>query len=239
MRAKRFTLSVPPAALPASATISVIVLLNMVLAPLLNLELYDKNDHIFLSLIKTHGVDMKCIHCGANNPSETKFCAQCGKPLSNALTCPKCRKEVPRKSNFCPHCGSTLRGSRKKPRGQAQPVRKSGKMRMRDMVLAAVLIAALGAGVIGIWYSQQTRPSSPSLRSPIELPSFTWSREVESIAALFNCPCGNCDLNLAKCTCDNPKGSVEIKSYINSLLRKNTSREEVIKQVEKRYGSKI
>ena len=95
----------------------------------------------------------------------------------------------------------------------------------------------LGAGTPRLWYSQQPGYAAPPGTGEFSVsPSpVVWPQEVQSIATLFDCPCGNCDLNLADCTCDNAKGALEIKGYISTLL-KTDSREDVIKQVEAKYG---
>ena len=49
---------------------------------------------------------MRCLRCQSENPSQAKFCLECGARL--ALTCPKCRIELPAGANFCPECGSTV-----------------------------------------------------------------------------------------------------------------------------------
>jgi membrane protease subunit (stomatin/prohibitin family) len=53
-----------------------------------------------------------CPNCNARVPATSKFCPECGKPLSpptaGAINCPKCGKSIPANSKFCPECGATL-----------------------------------------------------------------------------------------------------------------------------------
>ena len=50
-----------------------------------------------------------CSKCGATIPANSKFCLECGAPitLDNEITCPNCGKKVI-KGKFCPECGQKL-----------------------------------------------------------------------------------------------------------------------------------
>ena len=53
----------------------------------------------------------KCEHCENENPSNVKFCLQCGKPKNNKSannTCPKCKSENDVSAKFCGECGEKL-----------------------------------------------------------------------------------------------------------------------------------
>jgi class 3 adenylate cyclase/tetratricopeptide (TPR) repeat protein len=47
-----------------------------------------------------------CPSCGVTNPSEARFCGDCGTPLARA--CPQCGAEVPAGKRFCLACGASL-----------------------------------------------------------------------------------------------------------------------------------
>ncbi len=53
-----------------------------------------------------------CPNCNARVPATSKFCPECGKPLTpptaGAINCPKCGKSIPAGSKFCPECGSQI-----------------------------------------------------------------------------------------------------------------------------------
>jgi predicted amidophosphoribosyltransferase len=49
---------------------------------------------------------MRCPRCGHNNPSQPKFCLECG--AHRTLTCAKCRAELPPSAKFCPECGERV-----------------------------------------------------------------------------------------------------------------------------------
>ena len=49
---------------------------------------------------------MKCPHCAHDNPTNAKFCLECGSRF--AQTCPKCRNELPLSAKFCLECGERV-----------------------------------------------------------------------------------------------------------------------------------
>jgi class 3 adenylate cyclase/tetratricopeptide (TPR) repeat protein len=54
---------------------------------------------------------MKCPKCQHENPSDARFCNECGQKLE--LTCPQCGKVNPPGSGFCNGCGSSLTAPKK------------------------------------------------------------------------------------------------------------------------------
>lgn len=48
---------------------------------------------------------MKCPSCGADLPSGSKFCTNCGNKIGGGISCPKCKADIPAGSKFCPGCG--------------------------------------------------------------------------------------------------------------------------------------
>jgi Double zinc ribbon len=49
---------------------------------------------------------MRCPSCKTENPDATKFCGNCGQPLTNR--CAKCGVENPPQFKFCGECGASL-----------------------------------------------------------------------------------------------------------------------------------
>jgi rRNA maturation endonuclease Nob1 len=52
-----------------------------------------------------------CLKCGTRNPSENKFCGNCGQTLYPplAIQCPICGTAMPPNINFCRKCGFPLK----------------------------------------------------------------------------------------------------------------------------------
>lgn len=111
----------------------------------------------------------------------------------------------------------------------------------------AVLATAGAAVSITLYLS---RPRGAPLNSPAPAgrvnlnsgsgTSIVWPANVQKIAANFNCPCEQCGIiRLDECTCDIARGAVEVKTYIQNLLKQNLPEEEIIKSVDKRYGHRI
>ncbi|KAB2947759.1 MAG: SPFH domain-containing protein [Candidatus Methanoperedens sp.] len=48
---------------------------------------------------------IKCPSCGADLPSGSKFCTNCGNKIGGGISCPKCKADIPAGSKFCPGCG--------------------------------------------------------------------------------------------------------------------------------------
>jgi membrane protease subunit (stomatin/prohibitin family) len=59
-----------------------------------------------------------CPHCGFQNPANTKFCGNCGKPLQvqPGVTCPKCGTVNAAGAKFCSNCGTQLQATVKCPK---------------------------------------------------------------------------------------------------------------------------
>jgi len=49
---------------------------------------------------------MKCPQCQHENPTQAKFCLQCGTRF--ALSCTKYRTELPASAKFCLECGAPV-----------------------------------------------------------------------------------------------------------------------------------
>jgi hypothetical protein len=58
-----------------------------------------------------------------------------------------------------------------------------------------------------------------------------------AVAKNFKCACGGCgELPLATCQCEMPRGSVEEKRFIREKLAEGFTVEQVIEQLDKKYG---
>src|SRR5262249_12521754 len=82
---------------------------------------------------------MRCARCGFANPEGTKFCGECGSPLTNR--CPSCGGENPPLFKFCGQCGTTLTG-RQKAKGKRQKTKEQASSDSRRETLDPRLSSA-------------------------------------------------------------------------------------------------
>lgn len=52
---------------------------------------------------------MQCLHCGRQNPTDAKFCMECGTLLVKG--CPQCGATLPEDAKFCIACGAQVGGT--------------------------------------------------------------------------------------------------------------------------------
>ncbi|HEY9205279.1 MAG TPA: SPFH domain-containing protein [Candidatus Methanoperedens sp.] len=64
---------------------------------------------------------IKCPSCGADVPSGSKFCTNCGGKIGGGAPCPKCKADVPQGSKFCPSCGAKIITNCPKCNAELQP----------------------------------------------------------------------------------------------------------------------
>jgi len=57
------------------------------------------------------GAKIKCPSCQAEQPAGSKFCSNCGAPLTQSVKCPKCGTVSEGSPRFCPNCGQALSAS--------------------------------------------------------------------------------------------------------------------------------
>ena len=59
-----------------------------------------------------NSIELKCINCGSYIAENSKFCNQCGAPVtesnSKKLSCPICGTALPEKSAYCSSCGTKI-----------------------------------------------------------------------------------------------------------------------------------
>ncbi len=123
---------------------------------------------------------------------------------------------------------------------------------MNRTLITVIVIAAFAGLIVGLIIpSALNKPSSPpvatlSTRSPGDtggtagekVAEVKLSPEAEKILAEsdFDCACGTCEIKLEDCTCDAPKGSVEMKRFIEDKVREGKSKQQIVELVEKKYG---
>jgi len=81
---------------------------------------------------------MKCIHCGLENPKQSKFCRKCGTSLGAPLKCPQCGSNNPGDSLFCIVCGARLSVIPRSVRGARRKCRYCGSLNELDALFCIV-----------------------------------------------------------------------------------------------------
>ncbi len=111
-----------------------------------------------------------------------------------------------------------------------------------SIIVASLLIGFLVGYIVGFRYGmrldrQDSLPAMPqqfqSQPSRIELSS----RVIEIVKEL-NCIC-SCKMELLPCTCDELKGSKEIKAFVETLVGEGLSRSEALGRLVEKYGQDI
>ena len=166
----------------------------------------------FLEVKKSvKGNQRKCRNCGHFNELEALFCVTCGEEMI----------KVP-KENF-----------------NRQSVGPSYKT--IALVIGMIFLAGL-AVKLAITFSKGEGLSK--LNSAPVLTSTPMVKvdeaQVIAVAKNFKCACGGCgELPLATCNCDMSKGSVEEKRFIREKLAEGFTVEQVIEQLDKKYGHRV
>src|SRR5689334_18384484 len=80
--------------------------------------------------MRRHLQSMKCHNCSHDNPSDARFCQNCGRALERA--CFSCGASNPISARFCKQCGTSLAGSsdRLDALRQAAPQALQDKLRL-------------------------------------------------------------------------------------------------------------
>jgi hypothetical protein len=158
-------------------------------------------------------------------------------------------------SNFCSYCGTKIKSGsaagakavkkpsgNKKPqtsvrRGSAKNSKKKTVMSYAPVIIVLVVIAGILITILSL--APGSRSTGSKGVSVVSGQSDNWEAEVLGIAANFNCPCGECGITpLDTCTCDAPRGAIEVKTYIRELLGQGLSKFDVVRLVEEEYGNR-
>lgn len=81
-----------------------------------------------------------------------------------------------------------------------------------------------------------SRVPPPSLQ--MEPPTLHLSAQAQEIIRELNCVCG-CKMELSPCTCEDARGSKEIKQFVQELINQGLSKSKVIEQVVEKYSKDI
>lgn len=110
------------------------------------------------------------------------------------------------------------------------------------VIVASLLIGFLGGYLAGFRYGIRFNRESLSSAMPQQFqkqPSRVdvSSRAMEIIREL-NCICG-CKMELLPCTCEESRGSKEIKQFVQTLVDEGLSKSAVVGRVVEKYGQAV
>ncbi len=152
----------------------------------------------------------KCRACGHYNELETRFCVVCGEEMVTG------------------------------PKGDQRQPSVGPSYKTIALVIGMTFLAGL-AVKLAITFSEggglSKLNSAPVLTSStVEVDE----AQVIAVARNFKCACGGCgELPLVTCNCDMSKGSVEEKKFIREKLAEGFTVEQVIEQLDEKYGHRV
>jgi len=188
----------------------------------------------------------RCPQCGSENPGDSLFCVVCGAGLSEVQKSAKGKQRKCRAcghfneldTRFCVVCGEEMvRG----PKGDQRQPSVGPSYKTIALVIGMIFLAGL-AVKIAITFSKGggfPKSNSATVLTPTPMVEVD-EAQVIAVAKNFKCACGGCgELPLATCQCEMPKGSVEEKRFIREKLAEGFTVEQVIEQLDKKYGHRI
>lgn len=80
-------------------------------------------------------MSIKCSNCAFENPSDSKFCENCGQPFERA--CPNCAQPVSSAAKFCRNCGFNLASAPNTPQARLATLERATPQRLQEKILAS------------------------------------------------------------------------------------------------------
>jgi len=191
------------------------------------------------------GIGLRCPECGSENPADSLFCIVCGARL---LEIKKSVKGTQRKCISCGHFNELEAAYCVVCGEEMIRVPKDNLKRRSDGPSYKAIALAIGAVfLLGVFVKLGTNIFKEKSRSGISSSSASVSdlvkvdeAQVIAVAKNFKCACGGCgELPLATCNCDMPKGSLEEKRFIREKLAEGLTVEQVIEQLDRKYGHRV
>ncbi len=187
----------------------------------------------------------RCPRCGSENPGDSLFCVVCGAGLSEVQKstkgmqrkCRACGHYNELETRFCVVCGEEMVTG---PKGDQRQPSVGPSYKTIALVIGMTFLAGL-AVKLAITFSEggglSKLNSAPVLTSStVEVDE----AQVIAVARNFKCACGGCgELPLVTCNCDMSKGSVEEKKFIREKLAEGFTVEQVIEQLDEKYGHRV
>jgi len=111
-----------------------------------------------------------------------------------------------------------------------------------SIIVASLLIGFLVGYIAGFRYGMRLDRQDSLPAMPQQLQSQPSGIELSSgaieIAKELNCICG-CKMELLPCTCEESRGSKEIKHFVQTLVSEGLSKSAVVGRIVERYGQSI
>lgn len=110
------------------------------------------------------------------------------------------------------------------------------------IVIFSLLIGFLGGYIAGFRYGIKFNRESFVQATPQQFQRQPSRVDIDSITTEIvkelNCICG-CKMELLPCTCEEPRGSKEIKQFVQRLVNQGLSKPKVIERVVEKYSQDI
>lgn len=150
------------------------------------------------------------------------------------MYCPECGSKPKKNAKYCTACGASLTDIEKKKQKPAKK-KKSVKKGKSPIPVPLILGGVIVLVVAGLFFFQNS--ANQQMQNNSNVPVF--SDQVQQVAGNFMCPCGECNDNLALCTCTAPNGSVDVKGFIQEGLNQGKSVEQMVTAVQLKYNAEL
>ncbi len=191
------------------------------------------------------GIRLRCPQCGSENPGDSFFCIVCGARLFRIQ---KSVKGTQRKCKACGHfneldafhCVLCAEEMLRIPKENLKRQSTGPSYKTIALIIGMVFLLGVFVKLATDIFKGESRSgllsSSVSVSDSVKVDE----TQVIAVAKNFKCACGGCgELPLATCQCEMPKGSVEEKRFIREKLADGFTIEQVIEQLDKKYGHRV
>jgi uncharacterized membrane protein YvbJ len=194
----------------------------------------------------TFGAHPTCPQCGTENTGDSLFCTVCGAKLSGSQKlakgtrrkCRNCGGFNELDASFCSVCGKEMI---KKPKGDHKQPPAAPSYKTIALVIGMIFLVGISV-TLAINFSKKESLSTLA-STPVQSSTAAGTvdeAKVIAVAKNFRCACGSCgELPLATCQCDRPRGALEEKGFIREKLANGFTVEQVIEQLDKKYGHRV
>ncbi|NOZ79491.1 MAG: hypothetical protein GXP48_10015 [Acidobacteria bacterium] len=121
---------------------------------------------------------------------------------------------------------------------------RDGRHQLGRLTGWLIMIGAVTVGVGTIFLMVRGRTPEAPPQPQVSVRNEVLSAEIRDprvgeVERKFLCPCGNCDLELSECTCDNANGALEMKKTIVALLDSGLNVKAVVATLTSRFPGSL